>query len=226
MLFIFYTKAECNIWRSHCCTDLLFSLYSVQFMSIPSMSMLLSLNGNWVFIGILGCFGSVPVHVHQWMWCLSSLCSSVTTCYHLCHLWDMWTSRPYGIVQNEAVYCSVKPYCGVMMCCFPSFDCIDCIFVLTVHLPDMAFDGYLTIYTVMLYCALYCLYYFSASPYLLESWWSIHVQIYVHLLLCITIYMHPSVCLLVHTYVYMCPHMFFFSFFGIYMLFDMQLCII
>ena len=39
-----------------------------------------------------------------------------------------------------------------------------------------------------------------------------YVQLYVHLLLCITTYMCPFVCLLVHTYVYMGPHMFFFHF--------------
>ena len=117
------------------------------------------------------------------------------------------------------------------MYCHPSFDCIDCIFVLTVHMPDMAIYGYLTIYTVMLYytvlCSVLLLLLFSISSSfgaLLEHCWDVfsfqacadlftfhlfHMQLYVHLLLCITIYMCPSVCILVHTYVYMCPYMFF-----------------
>ena len=95
---------------------------------------------------------------------------SVFICGHLYHLCGLWTSGPYGIVQCEAVYCNVKPCCEAVLW---SDDVLSSFFwlyfLLTVHLPDMALDGYLTIYTVMWYWALYCSYCFhlgfSASPH-------------------------------------------------------------
>ena len=171
------------------------------------------------------------------MWCLSSLCSSVTICYHLCHLCDLWTSGPYGIVQCEAVYCTVKPCCEAILWSddvllsffwlYWLYFCVDCAsawYNIRWIFDNLYRNAILSsVLLILLSFGLLCI---SSSSWslagacynVLSSLYTVylfafhlfHVLLYVLIFLCITIYMCPSMCLHVHTYVYMCPHVFSF----------------